>query len=181
MKTTLSLTIIAAVVAVFLSAAGCGKQVVSDNRVSRLTADENYRVKKQFDQLNKQITALTKELEQCKQRQAGLSADKQQNDLLVQENQQLKNSLNEMPANVQGLSEQLEECQKNLALPENKRVKEMADELAKTKKEAEESVNFVMTTVREESEKEAAALRGENETLKAEVQKLQDELKQLKK
>jgi hypothetical protein len=170
MKTTLSLTLLAIIVVIFLSAAGCGKRAVSDGRAERLAADETYRV-------DSQVAALTKELEQCKKQ----AADKQQLDLLTKENQTLKNSLNTSTANANSLTEQLKQCQQELASPADERVKKMAEEVAKTKKDAEESVNFVMTTVRDEGEKETKALRDENETLKTQVQKLQDELKQLKK
>jgi chromosome segregation ATPase len=184
MRTSFCRNIILVIIvyAVILSAAGCGKHTASDNRVSRLTADENYRLKDQIDQLNKQIAVLTKDIEQAKQQQAApAAAEKQQNAALAQENQQLRNSLSEAAANAKNLTDQLEQCQKEFASPTDERVKKMAEEVAKAKKEAEESVNFVMTTVREEGEKETKTLRDENETLKAQVQKLQDELKQLKK
>jgi chromosome segregation ATPase len=160
---------------IILSAAGCGKQAISDSRAKRLAADETYRV-------DQQVAALTKELEQCKRQQTSpAAADKQQNTLLTQENQQLKNSLNEVAANAKNLTDQVEQCQKELSSPTNERVKKMAAEIERTKKEAEDTVNFVMTTVRDEGEKETKAIREENETLKAQIQKLQDELKQLKK
>lgn len=202
MKTTLSRTALVALIAIFLSAAGCGKQAVSDSRASRLTADENYRLKKQIDQLNQQLAASTKNIEQAKQQHGITAAAEKQVDqlnkqlaartkeleqcnqhiaLLTQENQQLKNTHGEAAANMQTLTEQLAQCQKELASPADEYAKKMIEEAAKTKKEAEESVNFVMTTVREEGEKEAKALRDENESLKAQIQKLQDELTQLKK
>ena len=176
MRTPFYSNILAIIVyAIILSAAGCGKHTASDGRAERLAADETYRV-------DRQVAALTKELEQCKQQQTPPAvAEKQQNTLLTQENQQLKNSLSEAAANYKSLTEELAQCRRELASPMDERAKKMAAEVERTKKEAEESVNFVMTTVREESEKETKAFRDENETLKAQVQKLQDELNQLKK
>jgi hypothetical protein len=175
MKTTLMLTLLSITSVIFLSAAGCGKQTTSDGRAERLAADENYRE-------NKQVAALTKELEQCKQQQAApAAAEKQQNAALAQENQQLKSSLSAAEANVKTLTDQLEQCQKELASPTDERIKKMAAEVTKAKKDAEDSVNFVMTNIVDESKKEAQQARDEAEKLKTEVQKLQDELKQLKK
>lgn len=176
MRTSFYFNIVAVIVsAIILSAAGCGKQAISDGRAERLAADETYR-------LEKQVADLTKKLEQCARQQASpVAADKQQNTALTQENQQLKNSLGAAEANAKSLTEQLEQCQKELASPTDERVKKMAAEVEKAKKEAEDSVNFVMTNIVDESKKEAEHARKEAETLKAEVQKLQDELKQLKK
>ena len=144
-----------------LSLTGCQKSSTvsasADSRKARLIAEENRHINKQVEKLNKQLNAATTNLEQCKQQQSTLAADKQQSDLLTQENQQLKNSLNEATANTQSLSEQLKECQKKMSSPDSQRVKEMAAELEKTKKEAEESVNFVMTTVRDTYEKRHGA------------------------
>jgi len=159
MKSTLPIALFAIIIVIFLSAAGCGKQAVSNDRAERLAADETYRV-------NSQIATLTKELEQCKKQ----VADAKQCTALTQENQQLKNSLGEATANAKTLTEQLEQCQKELAMSSDERVKKMTEEVAKAKKDADDSVSFVMTASREETD-----------ALKAQVQKLQDELKQLKK
>ena len=117
-----SVVILLIALSIILPLAGCHKQAApaSDSRHTRLTADENLRLKDQMQKLETQIDKLTKDLAQCNE--------------------------------------------------ENKKVK----------KEAEDNVNFAMTTVLDECKKEAPQIRDENEKLKAQIKQLQDELKQSK-
>jgi chromosome segregation ATPase len=191
MKTKPICTITAFTIAfgLILPQAGCqsSRSDSSDSRQSRLLADENYRLKgqieqlkKQTEQLNQQMGTLTKNLEQCKGQEAELTTAKNQADYLTRQNEQLQRDIKDISENAQNVAAQLTQCEHELAVPTDEKLKKMAAEVERTKKEAEDSVNFVMTTVREESEKENKQLQSENEQLKAQIQKLQDELKQLK-
>jgi outer membrane murein-binding lipoprotein Lpp len=83
------------------------------------------------------------------------SSDSRQSKLLTAENHRLH-------VRLQQLENDLRQC---------------SEEKEKAKKEADETVSFVMTTVREESEKEAREIRDENEKLKVQIQKLEEQLR----
>jgi hypothetical protein len=108
-------------IGIFLPLVGCQKNSspsssASQARQSRLTADENLRLKGQMKDLESQLAAVTKDLQQCTQ------------------------------------------------------------ERAQAEEEAGKNLSFIM----EQDKKETQQLQDENEKLKVQIQKLEDELKQKK-
>ena len=178
MKRIASLALLTITFGIFLPLVGCHTNTspASDSRQTRLIADENLRLKGQAKQLETQNAKLAKDLDQCKKEHIALTEDNRKNASLAQENQQLKSDLNDAKLRADGLDYELKQCQNELAMPKDEKIKKLTQET----KDAQDAAAFAMTTVREEGEKETKALRDENEQLKAQMQKLQDELKQLK-
>lgn len=160
MKLDRRIDIPAALFAAIILIAGCHS--ASSDRASRLASDENYRNKGQIESLNKQIAALTKDLQQCSSEKATLAAESQK----------------QIAPRLESLTKELDDCRRELASPTDKRLKKMAAEMERTKKEVEETVNFAMTEGQKAVTDENKQLKGENEKLKAQIRNLEDQLKQ---
>jgi archaellum component FlaC len=114
------------------------------------------------------------------------SSETRQSKLLTAENHRLQVQLQQLETRSAKLTKDYKQCTE-----ENEKGKKETAELTtnlqqcneekeKIKKDAEDTVSFTMTTVREECKQETKLLQDENEQLKAQIQKLEEELKRLK-